>query len=118
MNRKIAILVLLVMLGSCRLLRAKVSGQVFGIVEGSETPTPVMMAAVKIVDKNGNTVATAFTGMDGRFTIEGTVPFGTYKIVISDPQRFSGFPDYTEKLVIRKGYVRKTYTIKLKPPPR
>jgi len=69
---------------------------IFGTVADKETLTPIPNAPVYLKDSSGNTVATAVTDADGKYTIEGD--FNMDYIISSNPDGwFAGSKDFTTK---------------------
>lgn len=69
---------------------------IFGTVADKETLTPIPNAPVYLKDSSGNTVATAVTDADGKYTMEGD--FNMDYIISSNPDGwFAGSKDFTTK---------------------
>ncbi|MHA2609352.1 MAG: carboxypeptidase-like regulatory domain-containing protein [bacterium JZ-2024 1] len=114
MRKILTLIALSVLLGCGKVFQAKVIGTVYTGMEGSETLSPMPMAAIDIVNKKGEVVATAFTGLDGRFQFEERIPFGSYKVVVRPASGTFGFPPHEEHLTIRKPFISLNIKVFLK----
>lgn len=76
-------------------------GTISGIVTDQDG-NPIKGARISIVDENNNEIAFTFTNDLGQFSI--TIPFGTYKIIVSHP-------DYVPKVIEITLEPRSTLTV-------
>lgn len=73
-----------------------VGGAISGKVTEAGSGTPIKDVFVEVLDGDGGRVETAFTRADGTYTVDPTLPSGSYKVRFNADERFASCAFVTE----------------------